>query len=895
MKRTLLLTLGALWATATFARAQCPTESLLSFGPVSPAHVFPGYYIDSMGLALQPCLDRNGACVIEGADLTEPIVFPGNFPPEPLYWLAEAELADAGGERFRLGLSVAGTFVNGAIVLGEEFTEAAIGIRGEGLPVGATYAFTHPYGVEELTSDEDGRIRFEDAFAFQPEPPLTIGLLAFAGPVAPPARVGPFLVWDTSPPAPPGGFIGHPAVPHAITGSPCGTNFFKVTGAGLPGAGLRTDFFSVMGQTIETCGNDFLDPFEECDDGNREDGDCCSSMCQFEDSGSPCSDGDACTLTDSCNATGECLGTNDVVCTPLDQCHVVGVCHPATGVCSNPNQTDGTGCDDIDLCTQTDRCQNGNCVGANGVVCTALDQCHIAGVCNPGTGMCSNPEKVSGFGCDDGNACTEGDTCSGGECMPGTPVVCTALDQCHVAGTCNSLTGCSNPKKDDGLTCSDGSLCTQSDTCQNGICVGANAVVCAAQDDCHLVGVCVPGTGVCTNPNKENGSGCSDNNLCTQTDTCQNGLCVGANAVVCTPLDQCHLAGVCNTGTGVCTNPNKENGSGCSDGNLCTQTDTCQGGICTGANAVVCTAQDDCHLVGVCVPGTGVCTNPIKDNGSGCSDGNLCTQTDTCQSGLCVGANAVVCTALDQCHVAGVCNTGTGVCTNPNKGNGSSCSDGNLCTQTDTCQGGICVGANAVVCTALDQCHVVGVCNTGTGLCSNPNKLDGVFCTDDNTCTTGDHCQSGACVTGGTLLRCCGNGTKEGSEKCDDGNQVGGDCCSASCQLEPAGTPCDDDNGCTSSDVCGRQGLCIGSAVVCQAAGPCRQQGACDPDTGVCAPNSPVNDGTSCTDGNACTGPDTCQGGACQGSCQVSQSCGKRRGQTLRCALDGANCICALP
>ena len=33
---------------------------------------------------------------------------------------------------------------------------------------------------------------------------------------------------------------------------------------------------------------------------------------------------------------------------------------------------------------------------------------------------------------------------------------------------------------------------------------------------------------------------------------------------------------------------------------------------------------------------------------SACSDGNGCTQTDTCQSGACVGANPVVCTASDK-------------------------------------------------------------------------------------------------------------------------------------------------------------------------------------------------------------------------------------------------------
>jgi hypothetical protein len=97
----------------------------------------------------------------------------------------------------------------------------------------------------------------------------------------------------------------------------------------------------------------------------------------------------------------------------------------------------------------------------------------------------------------------------------------------------------------------------------------------------------------------------------------------------------------------------------------------------------------------------------------------------------------VVCTASDACHVAGVCNTGTGICSNPNAANGTTCNDGNGCTQTDTCQSGTCSGANPVTCTALDQCHVAGVCSAATGTCSNPNKANGTACNDGNACTSG--------------------------------------------------------------------------------------------------------------------------------------------------------------
>src|SRR5689334_12060879 len=118
-------------------------------------------------------------------------------------------------------------------------------------------------------------------------------------------------------------------------------------------------------------------------------------------------------------------------------------------ICNGSN--DGAGCDDGNACTQTDVCQNGVCVGTNPVICTAQDQCHAAGTCNPGTGLCSNPVRPDGTACNDGNACTINDFCSAGVCTSGNPITCTAQDQCHVAGTCSPATGvCSNPSKPNG-------------------------------------------------------------------------------------------------------------------------------------------------------------------------------------------------------------------------------------------------------------------------------------------------------------------------------------------------------------------------------------------------------------------------------------------------------------
>src|SRR2546425_3887402 len=93
----------------------------------------------------------------------------------------------------------------------------------------------------------------------------------------------------------------------------------------------------------------------------------------------------------------------------------------------------------------------------------------------------------------------------------------------------------------------------------------------------------------------------------------------------------------------------------------------------TPSRSLVCTAADQCHTAGACNPASGICSNPAKPEGSGCDDGNACTQTDTCEAGACVGANPVVCTASDQCHAAGTCDPATGTCTNPARPDGAPC------------------------------------------------------------------------------------------------------------------------------------------------------------------------------------------------------------------------------
>src|SRR5439155_819097 len=154
-------------------------------------------------LALEPCLGPAGFCPpLSLPDPTAPVVFPDHFPAAVFYWLADARLTLAGGGRARLTLAVEGSFVHGVVVPGDQFVLGRVRMRADGLVAGATYTFTHPYGIDVLQADGAGRVDVSN----------TVGTPGFAGPLG--SRVGPFLVWDASSPAPPPGFVGTPDVDH---------------------------------------------------------------------------------------------------------------------------------------------------------------------------------------------------------------------------------------------------------------------------------------------------------------------------------------------------------------------------------------------------------------------------------------------------------------------------------------------------------------------------------------------------------------------------------------------------------------------------------------------------------------------------------------------------------
>ncbi len=223
-----------------------------------------------------------------------------------------------------------------------------------------------------------------------------------------------------------------------------------------------------------------------------------------------------------------------------------------------------------------------------------------------------------------------------------------------------------------GLACDTGlGLCAPNGQCTaSGTCVDSTAKVCAAPDQCHQAGVCDPSSGQCTYQPATAGTGCNaDGNGCTLNDACDaTGVCVAGTGVSCnTPTDaQCQSAsGTCvssGANSYTCQYVNAANSTPCNaDSNGCTQSDSCQNGLCTQGAAVTCSqSANPCQASsGTCVSGgidTHTCTFANINETGTCNTAGACITGQTCLSGTCQGGTPY-CAAGTSCDPAGpTCN-----------------------------------------------------------------------------------------------------------------------------------------------------------------------------------------------------------------------------------------------
>lgn len=398
-----------------------------------------------------------------------------------------------------------------------------------------------------------------------------------------------------------------------------------------------------------------------------------TGTCAVENKPVACSDGDVCTEGDVC-ADRACQPGTAVSCGDDTQCRDF-FCQSAGNVgCTFANKT-GI-CTDNNACTAGDSCAGGNCISGTTITCTDDGDPCTAELCDAKVACTFTFSTAS---CEDGDACTTGDVCASGTCTAGVARNCDDTNVC-TADSCEPATGCKHvPIKS---KCDDNNVCTTDDTCQGASCVGT-AVACDDGEPCTLES-CETGIG-CQYYDSDNN--CDDNNACTLGDVCSKGICMPGEV-----LQDCNDLSVC---TSEACDPAK----GCVTTPLlppCTTSADCLEGYCDGQWCVIpngpcsdgldCTA-DSCSSVTGCVHASVV-------DGASCDDLAVCEENGSCNAGLCVGS-AKSCDDNNAC-TSDSCDLATGACVQSNVPDWDACDDGNVCTTGDSCQSGVCVGTDAL-------------------------------------------------------------------------------------------------------------------------------------------------------------------------------------------------------
>jgi cysteine-rich repeat protein len=437
-------------------------------------------------------------------------------------------------------------------------------------------------------------------------------------------------------------------------------------------------------------------------------------------------------------------------------------------------------------------------------------------------------------------ACLAVAACGGGGAQKG--VTCPTGQHDGGDGVCVAVGVCSAGYHDGG-----GGICLPDLPCASGYHDGGG-------------GVCVP-SGTCSTGYHDGGGG-----RCTATGTCASGY-------VLTSSGTCAKSAACATGT-------HDNGAG-----VCVPDTTCPAGYHEGGT-------------GTCVP-VGACSAGYHDGGSGdcvldgnCSAGfhdggdRTCVPLVACSAGYHDGGGGD-CVADGECSW-GYHDGGDGRCLPPDQ-----CSAGYHDGGDGTClYAGLCVRGYSLDSTGLCVPAPAGTGGAGGGvtLTIRPDAGPGT----GGVTGTGGGVGSGGTVGAGGVPRdggmggggaggttvvipaVCGNGKKEGSEGCDDGNTAGSDGCTFDCKVEVGyvcpvpGQPCVEALGCgngivTADETCDDGNTksgdgCSADCLTIEDGWECRVPGQrCTPECG----DSKLIGYENCDDGNANSGD------GCSSTCQV--------------------------
>jgi hypothetical protein len=341
-------------------------------------------------------------------------------------------------------------------------------------------------------------------------------------------------------------------------------------------------------------------------------------------------------------------------------------------------------------------------------------------------------------------------------------------------------------------------------------------------------------------------------NRCRSNQTCCNGKCVNlqANERHCGRcFKRCQENETCVKGR--CRRPEGQ----CRTANDCPQpTDQCQKAVCK----------------------SGRCTNE-PDAGKACNDNNSCTTNDTCTAtGDCVGTlrdNCLQCQTdaqcadvpVDQCFAA-VCGT-QGFCVVEIRA-GDPCDSGNRCIERGTCTAaGTCDPGPVKTCPPSGNPCAERVCNPTTGDCELVPANAGAPCRQAR-----GECEEDAVCTGTSI-------------ECPETFLGAGTVC-----REAAG-PCDVEETCTGTSADCPSDRFRPSDFVCrEPQNQCENAATCDGTSAMC-PANPIRVGAACNDENPCTTDEVC---LANGTCRGNQPQGTIVCGNICCSGTGQQRICCI-
>ncbi|MDH5671250.1 MAG: hypothetical protein OEZ06_03820 [Myxococcales bacterium] len=403
---------------------------------------------------------------------------------------------------------------------------------------------------------------------------------------------------------------------------------------------------------------------------------------------------------------------------------------------------------------------------------------------------CSAPATCDDSGseakcvCPDGYEDVNGD---GSDCQDVDECADASLNDCDENAICANEDGgysctCMAPSyTGDGKSCAcaegyelvgggcmvpNGGSCEQAGDCGSGFCVGTIccAEACDAPPSCRkLEGTfCVDNGTTCQYAKLPDDTECDDGSVCTVTQACVDGECTGIEFLACNDSDAC-------------------------TDDSCDDVDGCQYSTVTCDDNNSCT-DDSCDTTVGC--------RYIDNDANTCDDGDACTEGDACSAGLCVGT-AMNCSGLNGDCEEGVCDNGSCVAMAANEGGG--CDEGlAVCDATGECQGGSCVGMGNACGANSPSCSVCSGSSCPEEISERDCSCDGVdYVQVDGVCKPAtDECNTGACDP---LAACSDPSSAAGDVQCTcpagytgNGKSTGS-----------GGTGCTDINECEGANPCG--------------------------------------------------------------------------------------------